>query len=147
MCVYFHNLSQYIAYEVVCLFTYVFIHPIVLPSSPQDISVTPLSNTSFMITWNMSDTNYNYTMIWTNLNTGVMYDCTIRDNGNNCNVADLNVDASVMNCTVQHNEISCNVRGLSDGANYNVSVAAVNVCGNKTSDPITVYGKYLNALM
>ena len=100
-----------------------------------------------MITWNMSDTNYNYTVIWTNLNTGVMYDCTVQDNGNNCNVADLNVDASVMNCTVQHNENSCNVRGLSDDANYNVSVAAVNVCGSSTSDPITVYGKYLNALM
>ena len=136
MCVYFHILSQYIAYEGVYLFTYVFIHPIALPSSPQDISVTPLSNTSFMITWNMSDTNYSYTVIWTNLN-----------NCSNCNVADLNVNGSVINCTVQHNEISCNVSGLSDDANYNVSVAAVNVCGNKTSDPITVYGKYLNALM
>ena len=105
---------------------YVFIHPIVLPlSPPQDISVTPLSSTSFMITWGVSDPDYSYAVIWTNLNTGVMYSYTVQDNGN-----------------------SHIVTGLSDEANYVVSVAAVNVCGNKTSDPITVYnGKHLDALM
>ena len=145
MCLYFHILSQYIAYGGVCLFTYIFIHPIALPSSsPQGISVTPLSTTSFMITWNMSDPNYDYVVIWTNLNTGVMYDCTVQDNGNSCDAT----DSSVMyNCPVQNNEISCNVRGLSDDANYNVGVAVVNMCGNKTSGPITVYGKYLDVLM
>ena len=125
MCVYFHILSQCIAYEGVCLFTYIFIHPIALPSSlPQNISVTPLSSTSFMITWNMSDPNYNYTVIWTNLNTGVMDSYAVQDNEN-----------------------SHIVTGLSDNTNYVVSMTAVNMCGNKTSDPITVYGKYLYVLI
>ena len=136
-------------YGVVCLFAYAFIHPIVFPSSsPQNISVIPLSSTSFMITWSVSDPSYDYTVVLTNLNTGVMYSFTVRDNGNGCVVTDLNVDASVMSCTFQDNENSCNVTNLSVDANYNVSIAAVNVCGNKTSDPITVYnGKYLNVLM
>ena len=97
-----------------------------------------------MITWNMSDPNYDYTAIWTNLNTSMMYDCTVQDNGSSCDAT----DSSVMyNCLVQDNEISCIITDLSDVANYNVSVAAVNMCGNKTSDPITVYGKYLDVLM
>ena len=119
-------------------------HPIELPSSsPQRISVTPLSTTSFMITWNMFDSNYSYTVLWTNLKTSVMDSCIVQDNGNSCDAT----DSSVMyNCTVQDNEISCIVTDLSVDANYNVSIAAVNVCGNTTSDPITVYGKYLNVL-
>ena len=101
-----------------------------------------------MITWSVSDPNYDYTVILTNLNTGVMYSCTIQDNENGCVVTDLNVDASVMSCTFQDNENNCSIKNLSVDANYNVSVAAVNVCGNKTSDPITVYnGKYLDVLM
>ena len=125
MCVYFHILSQCIAYEGVCLFTYIFIHLIALPSSlPQNISVTPLSSTSFMITWNMYDPNYNYTVIWTNLNTGVMDSYAVQDNEN-----------------------SHIVTGLSDNTNYVVSMTAVNMCGNEISDPITVYGKYLDVLI
>ena len=125
MCVYFHILSQYIVYKGVCLFTYTFIHPIALPSSSlQNVSAIPLNSTSFMITWSVSDPYYNYTVIWTNLNTGVMNNYTIQDNEN-----------------------SHIVTGLSDDANYAVSVAAANMCGSKNSDPITVYGKYLKALI
>ena len=77
-----------------------------------------------MITWNISDPNYNYTVIWTNLNTGVMDSYTVQDNEN-----------------------SHIVTGLSYNTNCVVSMTAVNMCGNKTSDPITVYGKYLDVLM
>ena len=80
--------------------------------------VTPLSNTSFIVNWTISDHNYSYTVIWTNLNTGVMDSFTIPGNTN-----------------------SYTVTGLSDNDNYNVSVTAVGVCGIMISNPITVYGK------
>ena len=72
----------------------------------------------------MSDPHYNYTVIWTNLNTGVMDSYEVQDNEN-----------------------SHIVTGLSDNTNYVVSMTAVNMCGNKTSDPITVYGKDLDVLI
>ena len=80
------------------------------------MSVTPLTSTSFNVTWISSDPTY--TVIWVNLNTGMMNSFTVSEN--------------ITNYTVT---------GLSGADNYNVSVAAVDVCGNKTSDPITVYGK------
>ena len=79
--------------------------------------VTPLSNTSFTVNWTISDPNYNYTVIWTNINTGV-----------------------VDNITVPENTNSYTVTGLSVNDNYNVSVAIVGVCGKMTSDLTTVYG-------
>ena len=83
------------------------------------ISVQPLTSTSFTFNWVPSDPNYNYTVIWTNLHTGVMYNRTVPGNTN-----------------------SYIVTGLSDDVNYNVSVAAVNRCGMMTSDPVTAYGEY-----
>ena len=80
--------------------------------------VTPLSNTSFTVNWIISDPNYNYTVTWTNLNTGVMDSYTVAENTN-----------------------SYNVTGLSDNDNYNVTITAVGVCGMITSDPVTVYGE------
>ena len=77
-----------------------------------------------MVTWSESDPNYDYAVIWTNQNTVVMD-----------------------SVTVQNNENSHIVTGLSNDTSYMVSVAAVNMCGNKTSDSITVYGKYLGILM
>ena len=88
-----------------------------LPSRPPIITATPLSNTSFTVNWSISDPSYNYTVTWTNLNTGVMDSFTILENTN-----------------------SYTVTGLSDTDNYNVSVTAVGECGTMTSDPITVYG-------
>ena len=70
----------------------------------------------------MSGPNYNYTVIWTNLNTSVMDSYTVTENTN-----------------------SYTVTGLSDNDNYNVSVTAVGVCGMITSDPVTVYGKFTYA--
>ena len=93
-----------------------------LPLNPPDgIIVTPLSNTSFTIAWARSDPTYNYTVIWSNLNTGVMESFTVPENMNGYTVT-----------------------GLRGTYNYNVSVAAVGTCGNKTSDPIPIngYGKY-----
>ena len=86
-------------------------------------SVTPLSNTSFTVNWTISDPNYSYTVIWTNLNTGVMDSFTVPENTN-----------------------SYTVTGLSDNDNYNVSVTAVGVCGMITSDSITVYGKSIHTV-
>ena len=75
---------------------------------------------SCTVNWTSSVPNYNYTVIWTNLHTGVMYNRTVPGNTN-----------------------SYTVTGLSGDANYNVSVAAVNKCGMiATSDPVTVYGEY-----
>ena len=69
--------------------------------------VTPLSNTSFTVNWIISDPNYNYTVTWTNLNTGVMDSYTVAENTN-----------------------SYTVTGLSDYDNYNVTIIAVGVCVN-----------------
>ena len=126
MCVYFNILSHYITYGGVhTVYIYIRIYTLASPSSLlQDISVTPLSNTSFMITWSRSDPNYCYSVIWTDQNTDMMN-----------------------SFTVQNIENSHTVTGLSDDANYVVYVAAVGICGNTTSPKITVYGKYLGALL
>ena len=81
-----------------------------------------MTSTSFTVNWIISaDPNYNYTVIWTNLNTGVMDSYTVVENTN-----------------------SYNVTGLSDIDNYNVSVTAVGVCGTIiTSNPVTVYGEWV----
>ena len=94
-----------------------------LPSIPPVTTATPLSNTSFTVNWTISDPNYSYTVILTNINTGV-------------HVVD--------SFTVAENTNSYTVTGLSDNDNYNVSVAIVGVCGMITSDPITVYGKSMH---
>ena len=88
-----------------------------MPSSAPTITVTSLSDTSFTVNWTISDPNYSYTVIWTNINTGVVNSITVPENTN-----------------------SYTVTGLSVNDNYNVSVAIVGVCGMMTSDPITVYG-------
>ena len=69
-----------------------------------------------MIEW-ISHTSYSYTVLWTNLCTGLRSSSTLLENTNKYTVT-----------------------GLSDNANYNVSVAAMNLCAYKTSDPRTVYG-------
>lgn len=88
-----------------------------MPSSAPTITVIPLSDTSFTVNWTISDPNYSHTVIWTNINTGV-----------------------VDNITVPENTNSYTVTGSSVNDNYNVSLVIVGVCGNMTSDPITVYG-------
>jgi len=87
---------------------------------PTIAELQPLSGTSFTVNWTSSVPHHNYTVIWTNLHTGVMYNRTVPGNTN-----------------------SYTVTGLSGDVNYNVSVAAVNKCGMiATSDPVTVYGEY-----
>ena len=90
-----------------------------LPTSPPQVTaVTPLSDTSFTVNWTISDPSYSYTVIWTNIHTGVMDSFTVPEDTN-----------------------SYTVTGLSDNDNYNVSITAVGMCGMITSDSITVYGK------
>ena len=86
-----------------------------LPSSPPIVhTVMPLSSTLFYVNWTISNPDYNYTVIWTNLNTSVMNNYTVPQNTN-----------------------SYIITGLIVNINYNVSVAAIGVCGMMISDPIT----------
>ena len=86
---------------------------------PANITVSSLINGSFTIKWTISDPSYNYTVIWTNLNTGVMDSFTAPQKTN-----------------------TYTVTGLSDNDNYAVSIATVDVCGMMiTSDPITICGE------
>ena len=97
-----------------CIHTvcYLYIHNTAAPT------ITGRSNTSFIVNWITSDPNYTYTVILTNLNTGVMNNFTVPVNTN-----------------------SYNVIGLNGIDNYNVSIRANNSERINTSDPITVYGK------
>ena len=89
-------------------------------TAPNITEPTPLSNTSFIVSWTITDPDHNYVVTWTNLRTGMMSSVTVPENTNSYMVTELNgVD------------------------NYNVSVTANNLCGMMMSDPITVYGKKL----
>ena len=99
----------------VCIhFTYFTAPPITAPT----ITITPLSSTSFNVSWTITDPDHNYIITWTNLRTGKMDYVTIAENTN-----------------------SYTVTGLSGIDNYNVTVTANNSCGMMMSDPITVYGR------
>ena len=89
------------------------------PVSPNITGTTPLSSTSFTVSWTITDPNHNYIITWTILPTGMMEG----------------------NMTVPENTNSYAVTELNGIDNYNVSVAANNSCGMMMSDPITVYGK------
>ena len=90
---------------------------------PTNITVSSLINGSVTVNWTISDPSYNYTLIWTNLNTGVLDSFTAPQNTNT-------YTAYII------------VTGLSDNDNYAVSIATVDVCGMMiTSDPITICGK------
>ena len=64
---------------------------------------TPLSSTSFIVNWTITDPDHNYIVTWTNLHTGMM-----------------------SNVTVPENTSSYMVTGLNGIDNYNVSVTANN---------------------
>ena len=81
-----------------------------------------MSNTSFTVSWTITDPDQNYIVTLTNLSTGVMDNYTV-------------------------SESTYTVTGLSDNDNYNVSITAVGVCGMITSDPITVYGKIMHVCL
>ena len=86
---------------------------------PANITISSLINGSFTINWTILDPSYNYTLIWTNLNAGVVDRFTAPQNTNTYTVTE-----------------------LSDNDNYAVSIAIVDVCGKMiTSDPITICGK------
>ena len=88
------------------------------PMTAPTVTVTPLSSTSFNVSWTISDPDHNYIITWTNLRTDVMDNMTVAENTN-----------------------SYTVTGLSGMDNYNVTVTANNSCGMIMSDPITVDGK------
>ena len=77
----------------------------------------------------MPDPNYSCTVICTNLNTGAINNFIVPENTNSYTVT---------------------VAGLvifSDNGNYIVQVAAVNMCGNMTSDPINVTSEHVYVYM
>ena len=113
------NVAMYVCSEVFCNSLSG------LPSSPSSITaVTPLNDTSFTVNWTTPDPSYNYTVIWTNLYTGVVNNFTV--------------------LYISENTNSYTVTGLSDTDNYNVSVAIVGLCEVMISDPITIYGMYIH---
>ena len=87
---------------------------------PNIIGTTPLSSTSFIVNWTITDPDHNYIVTWTNMCPGIM---------------------DSMNMTVPENTSSHMVTGLDGVSNYNVSVTAYNSCGMMMSEPVTVYGK------
>ena len=89
------------------------------PRTAPSITVpTPLSSTSFAVSWTITDPDHNYIVTRTNLYTGMM-----------------------SSETVPENTSSYMATGLNGVDNYNVSVTANNSCGMMMSDPATVYGK------
>ena len=89
-------------------------------NTPNLTEPTNLMNTSFTITWTITNPNNirSYKITWTNLH-----------------------NSDVDNVEVQGNTTSYTVTGLNGVDNYNVSVAAENKCGIMESDPMTIYGK------
>ena len=83
-----------------------------------NITGTPLSSTSFTVSWIITDPDHNYIITWTNLHTGVISSMTVAENTN-----------------------SYTVTGLNSTDNYIVTVTANNLCGMMMSGLITVYGK------
>ena len=104
-----------------CIYAYVLLIFCVIvppPTAPTITVPTPLSSTSFTVSWTITDPDHNYKVTWTNLRTGMMSSVTVPENTN-----------------------SYMVTGLNGIDNYNVSVTANNSCGMMMSDPITVYSK------
>ena len=87
-------------------------------TAPNITGTTPLSSTSFIVNWTITDPDHNYIVTWTNLHTCV-----------------------IDNMTVPENTSSHMVTGLDGVSNYNVSVTANNSCGMMMSEPVTVYGR------
>ena len=88
------------------------------PPTVPTIIPTPLTSTSFTVSWTITNPDHNYIVTWTNLRTGMMSSVTVPGNTN-----------------------SYMVTGLNGIDNYNVSVTANTSCGMMMSDPATVYGK------
>ena len=87
------------------------------PELIRNAKATRFNDTLFTVTWTSSDPSYSYTVIWINLNTGVMDNYTVAENTNSYTVTGLN------------------------NATYYVRVTATGVCGTRTSDPILVNGE------
>ena len=91
-------------------------------TAPTITGTTPLSSTSFTVSWTINNPNYDIMVIVTNLNNEDSVLITVPDN------------------TVNSYTVTIGLNGID---NYNVSVAAVNPCGIMMSDDVTVYGKNL----
>ena len=86
------------------------------PSIPLIITPVMCSNLMCTVHWTASDSAHSYTVEWINLNTSVMNNSTVSGSTN-----------------------SYTIRTLSTNVNYNVSVTAVDMCGELiTSDPFTI---------
>ena len=90
-------------------------------TAPNITGTTPLSSTSFTVSWTIADPDHNYIVTWTNMHPGMM---------------------DSMSMTVPENTSSHMVTGLDGVSNYNVGVTANNSCGMMMSETVTVYGRY-----
>ena len=77
---------------------------------------TRLNDTSFIVTWNPSRSNYSYLVAWND---------DLLGKGNNTVVPGNTTNSHI-------------VTGLNDNTSYTVNVTAMGECGNKTSRPVTV---------
>ena len=91
-------------------------------TAPNITGTTPLSSTSFIANWTITDPDHNYIVTWTSRCSGMM---------------------DSMSITVPGNTMSHMVTGLDGVSNYNVSVTTINSCGMMMSEPVTVYGTYV----
>ena len=90
-------------------------------TAPNITGTTPLSSTSFTVSWTITDPTHNYIIIWTNLRTGMISGVTVPENTNSYT--------------------QYTITGLNGIDSYNVTVTTNSSCGMMISDPITVYGK------
>ena len=107
----------YVISDNMCTHMYLYICTYLHSGFIRNIKAIRLNDTSIFVNWTISQPSYTYTVIWTNLNTGVMGSYTVPENTNSYTITRLNDNT------------------------YNVSVTAMGACGMRTSDPITVDGE------
>ena len=91
-------------------------------TAPNITGTTPLSNTSFIVNWRITDPDHNYIVTWTNMCSDTMNSTSVRVAENT-------------------NSLIVNITGLDGVSNYTVNVTANNSCGMMMSESVIVYGK------
>ena len=89
-------------------------------TAPNITGITPLSNTSFIVNWTITDPDHIYIMTLINMSSDRM---------------------DSMSMTVTGSTSIHMATGLDGDSNYTVSVTANNSCGMMMNDSVTVYGR------